>query len=188
MTAEFGGKLQISSGFLLLLAWLNYLDNQGLMIPALMACAFHEMGHYYAILHCGGAVDRLSLTIVGAELVIHHPLSYEKEFFTSICGPVANLIVALIFCRVPWGEVFAGLNVALALLNLLPVGKLDGGRALQSLLSLYFPLEISDFCCRFLDFSCSWGLFLAGFWLFISGGSITLFLLGFWLILNQQRR
>ena len=39
------GRLRISPGFLLLMAWLLYWDGQGIVPLALLACALHESGH-----------------------------------------------------------------------------------------------------------------------------------------------
>lgn len=42
------GRVEVTGGFLLLTAWLNYLDRQGVVPLALLACALHELGHWAA--------------------------------------------------------------------------------------------------------------------------------------------
>ena len=54
------GRVEVTGGFLLLTAWLNYLDRQGVVPLALLACALHELGHWAASGRwgpgCGGCV------------------------------------------------------------------------------------------------------------------------------------
>ena len=37
------GRVEVTGGFLLLTAWLNYLDRQGVVPLALLVCALHEL-------------------------------------------------------------------------------------------------------------------------------------------------
>ena len=43
------GRVEATGGFLLLVAWLNYLDRSLLVPLALCACAVHELGHCAAL-------------------------------------------------------------------------------------------------------------------------------------------
>ena len=42
------GRVEATGGFLLLVAWLNYIDPSCLVPMAMLACAVHELGHYAA--------------------------------------------------------------------------------------------------------------------------------------------
>ena len=42
------GRVEVTGGFLLLAAWLNYLDRSLLVPAALTACALHELGHIWS--------------------------------------------------------------------------------------------------------------------------------------------
>ena len=130
------GRITVTPGFLFLMAWCNYADQQGLLLPALAGCALHELGHLAAIWGLGGSVRRLRLTAVGAEIQMERPMSYPGELAAALAGPAANLAAAWLCCRAEGGALFAGLNLALGCFNLLPVGRLDGGRALHCLLSM----------------------------------------------------
>ena len=125
------GRITVTPGFLFLMAWCNYADQQGLLLPALAGCALHELGHLAAIWGLGGSVRRLRLTAVGAEIQLERPMSYPGELAAALAGPAANLAAAWLCCRAEGGALFAGLNLALGCFNLLPVGRLDGGRALH---------------------------------------------------------
>ena len=52
------GRVEVTGGFLLLTAWLNYLDRQGVVPLALLACALHELGHWAALRALGARVRR----------------------------------------------------------------------------------------------------------------------------------
>jgi len=176
------GRVEVTGGFLLLLAWLNYLDRSLLIPTALVACVLHEVGHIAVIRLLGGAIKEIHLTAVGAELVLARPLGYWQEGLSALAGPVANLLLALICCNSPDGLTFSGLNLALALFNLLPVGRLDGGRALYCTLSLLFSPEVADQTGTWLDGLCTAGVLAAGLLLAVFRGNITLLLVAFWLL------
>ena len=45
--------MEVTGGFLLLAAWLNYLDRQGIVPLALLSCTLHELGHLLVLLLLG---------------------------------------------------------------------------------------------------------------------------------------
>ncbi len=180
------GRIEMTGGFLLLLAWLNYLDREFLLPMALAACGAHELGHLAAIRLLGGAVRRMRFTAVGAELELDHALGYWQEGASALAGPGVNLLLAAACCGSERWMVFTGLNLALALFNLLPVGRLDGGRALSCTLALLAGQDWSHRLCSWLDRGCTaailgLGLFTAGL-----GGNITLLAVAFWLLAGEK--
>lgn len=175
------GRVEVTGGFLLLLAWLNYLDRQTLVPLALVACAAHELGHWAVIRVLGGDISLVRLTAVGAEMVLKHALSYWQEGMAALAGPSVNMVLALVFCSIPQGEVFAGINLALACFNMIPVGRLDGGRALYSALALLIGEYWAGRIGRSLDLIFTALLLGLGTALAGLGGNITLFLVALWL-------
>ena len=175
------GKVEVTGGFLLLLAWLNYLDRQTLVPLVLVACTAHELGHWVVIRVLGGDVSLVRLTAVGAEMVLNHTLSYWQEGIAALAGPSVNMVLALVFCSIPQGEVFAGLNLALACFNMVPVGRLDGGRALHSTLALLIGEDWAGRVGYGLDLILTASLLGLGAALAGLGGNITLFLVALWL-------
>ena len=176
------GRIEVTSGFLLLLAWLNYIDRTFLVPIALAACTVHELGHLAMIRLLGGAIKSIRLTAVGAEMVLAYPLGYWQEGLSALAGPGVNLLFALVFCNFTGGLIFSGLNLALALFNLLPVGRLDGGRALRCTLALLIGPGLADCTVGWLDCLCIAGLLAAGLFLALFRGNITLLLVAFWLL------
>lgn len=176
-------RVEVTAGALLLAAWLNYLDRSLLVPLTMLACAVHELGHYLAIRLLGGDVRLMRITAIGAELVLGDPLSYWQEGMAALAGPGAGLLIALICCC---GEgrwlTFAGANLALSLFNLLPAGRLDGGRALYCTLALLGGPGLAGRASAWLDRLCIAGILLAGILLVRSGGSSTLLLVALWML------
>ena len=50
------GRVEVTGGFLLLLAWLNYLDRSFLVPMAVLACMAHELGHFFVIRALNGNI------------------------------------------------------------------------------------------------------------------------------------
>jgi stage IV sporulation protein FB len=129
-------RVEISGGFLLLMAFLYYWDDENILPWALAACGVHELGHWAAIRLLGGRVTALRLSCVGAEMRLsaRHPLSWGRQMGAALAGPAVNLLLAVGAAHLAGGEeglyLFSGLNLALGLFNLLPAGPLDGGRIL----------------------------------------------------------
>lgn len=176
------GRVEVSAGFLLLLAWLNYLDRAFLVPQAAAACALHELGHLAVIRLAGGDVKLIRLTAVGAEMVLDRPLGYWREGLAALAGPGVNLLLALVFCSWEWGLVFSGLNLVLACFNMMPVGRLDGGRALSCTLSLLAGPEAAERIGGWMDLACAGAMAAAGAALAGAGGNITLLLVSLWLL------
>lgn len=130
-------RMEVSPGFLLLLAALFWMDEGvGLLPWGLLSCLVHELGHVAAAAACGGQVERLSLTAVGAELSFSYrrPLSYVRDSFVSMAGPAANLAAGGLLLG--FGQSMpAVLSLGIGAFNLLPVQPLDGGRVVYGLLA-----------------------------------------------------
>lgn len=185
------GRLEITGGFFLLLAWLNYLDRQALVPLALAACALHELGHYGTILALGGDVKLLRLTAVGAEMVLSRPMGYFQEGLAALAGPGVNLLLAAAACRWEGGLTFSGVNLVLGCFNLLPLGRLDGGRAMRCTLCLLAGPEWARRAGEWLDRVGTAALLGAGLALVGAGGNLTLLVVALWLrlcIFREKKR
>ena len=108
-----------------------------MLVMVLGAAAIHELGHWLVLRHWGVQTACLRLTVFGAEMIsVSAGLSYGKELAAVLAGPLANLLWGLLLAWLggPW-LVPAGANLVLCAFNLLPVRPLDGGRALELLVS-----------------------------------------------------
>jgi stage IV sporulation protein FB len=112
-------------------------------------------------------------------------MGYAEEFLVAGAGPGVNLLLAAMLARMPGGEVLAGISLALAVLNLLPVRNLDGARMLRCGLSAAVGDRISVEILRCLDFCFTLLFSCAGLWLFLCYRNLTLFLMSFWMVLGS---
>jgi stage IV sporulation protein FB len=175
------GRVEVTGSFLLFVAWMNYLDRQGIVPLAMLACLLHELGHL-AVLHWLEIdVKRIRLTAIGAEIVMTEGMSYGQEAAAAFAGPGVNLLLALLFSGLEWGKLFAGLNLVLGCFNLLPIGGLDGGRVLRCGLVFLVGADLAETIGRIFDVGLTAFLLAFGVFLAVSGCNISLFLVSVWL-------
>ncbi len=102
----------------------------------MLSAAVHELGHILAMAFCGYSVRRFDILPMGALLVCPEGIPYNKEVVIALGGPVASLLCGCIaivtaFAFSSAELLFSALiNIVLAIFNLMPFKKLDGGKAL----------------------------------------------------------
>lgn len=175
-------NVQFSAGFLLLCAWLLYTDHSGIVLQGLFACFLHELGHCLALYFFGIDRKQITFTCYGAEIKIEKTLSYTKELVTASAGPAVNLILALLCCRFPFGMEFAGINLSLAIFNLLPVGQLDGARILRCTAGLLLHEAKGYRFCQWISLFVSAIFLLFGLYTAFLLRNPTLLLMCFWIL------
>lgn len=129
------GAIEISPWFIVAVALIFYFDSLNLFVFVLVSALFHELGHISAIKLLGRKVVGLKLSLFGAEITEAggDRLSYIDEIIIFFCGPLANILLAVLFSFA--GNYFennfcltlAGINLFLGVINLLPLPQLDGG-------------------------------------------------------------
>lgn len=191
------GRIEISGGAVAVLALLYYLDDSGAVLWVLLACLLHELGHWWAIRALGGRIVRIGISCAGAELRLSaaHPLSARGMLAAALAGPAVNLVAAwlsTLWARHGMGErlyFFAGINLGLASFNLLPARPLDGGRALEALLSCWGREETGQRLAELGADIAAGGLLAGGaVLLWQSGGrNFTLLIAGLWMAAGARR-
>lgn len=129
---------------LFILALLFFLMGQIEIYALLILFALlHELGHLCMGLCVGLRPKEVRVTPFGVSITFKNEVRYYtpnekmwKEIAVAIAGPLVNIgMVFLYFGFHLQNERIMIVNIVLALLNLLPVFPLDGGRILKSTLS-----------------------------------------------------
>ncbi len=137
------GNLQVylSFGFFAVLAGYLLLDRTGTGSAVLGAVAIHEAGHLAAMKLWGGRVVYLGFYPFGVLLEKRGFLPLWRECAVYGGGIAANLLAGTLCGALGCRGTFLYANLALALFNLLPVGRLDGGVLLRLALDSRFPRQ-----------------------------------------------
>jgi len=108
----------------------------------------HEMSHSLVAIRSGVPVRRITLFIFGGfAQITREPKRSRDEFIIALAGPGTSILIAILFGAIrlaigrfsmhPVAEVAAwlsGINLVLAIFNLIPGFPLDGGRVLRSII------------------------------------------------------
>jgi Zn-dependent protease len=160
----FGIKFSIHVTFFLLLAYVFFSGiKEGfgqaglsvLFVCAIFACVvIHELSHSLVARRFGREPKSIMLLPIGGVATIDMmPTKPSQEIAISIVGPATNIVIALVLFGglkmvvVPKSNLtvfqsfitdLIGVNIALAIFNLIPALPMDGGRILRSILAMKF--------------------------------------------------
>ncbi|MBU5627031.1 peptidase M50 [Oscillibacter sp. MSJ-2] len=185
----------ISPGFLLLVTAFALQQSGELLASILLASGLHEIGHWAALRFFGVRAERFRLAAWGAGMVCGAGLSYGQELIAVIAGPAVNLICGVACARAAehmgWtsGYLYAGAHVILGAFNLLPISVLDGGRAIELILSLWADPWLARRIVSILSIFTLVLLTSGALWLSVqSGGNAYLLvgILGVWSMLLRR--
>ena len=143
----FGIPLQARVSFLVMLAAvLLFMGGLTGMIVVLLAFAsviLHELGHALVARKLGVGVSAIELHFFGGiAKLTSQPRSPKDEAIIAAAGPAVSLALAgvgyLLYAATGLGglALVGGVNLVIALFNLLPALPMDGGRIFRALLSL----------------------------------------------------
>lgn len=103
-----------------------------------LSLLLHEFGHLIAAKATGMRVRSCTIMPYGGELVIPGRLLAPKKdrILVAMGGPIATalLLLAALSFSFPGDVLFVRIQVALLIINLLPILPLDGGQALAAIL------------------------------------------------------
>lgn len=157
-------------------------DTPILLAALLPAALLHELAHYAVLRLCGVRTARFTLTGLGASLYVPelHRLSYGAELLSAAAGPLMNLLlwVLLSFTGREELTLFAGAQMVLGVLNLLPVRPMDGGRILWLATAYLTEPYTADRVAAAVGLAASSALLALCLWLVLTTGSGLFLLLG----------
>ena len=164
-------RLRISPGVPLLLAAFVWLASPLLLGAILSAAVCHELGHWLVLRRVGVRIQRLHITVFGAEMQVDdRRISYGGELLTAAMGLLGR-----------WWEplyLFAGAQLVLGAFNLLPALPLDGGRILWLALAWLTEPYTAQRVLSAVSLAVSLALLLGGGWFIWRLGGSPFLLVG----------
>ncbi len=189
MSTEMSRKVNITSGFLLLLIAVTVLAGPRRTLIVAAAAAVHELGHLLALRALGARVERFALAGAGARIMFTKRLSYPAEMAAALSGPLAGALLAgfSLWAGRRWGGDFllelAAVSALYTAVNLVPASITDGGRALEAAVSLLFGPDAAWGAGLTLDILCVTAAFIGGCaLLFRPNGSAAVLFYAFFLL------
>ncbi len=157
-------------------------DTPILLAALLPAALLHELAHYAVLRLCGVRTARFTLTGLGASLYVPelHRLSYGAELLSAAAGPLMNLLLWVLLSLTGREELtlFAGAQMVLGVLNLLPVRPMDGGHILWLATAYLTEPYTADRVAAAVGLAASSALLALCLWLVLTTGSGLFLLLG----------
>ena len=173
---------RISLLMLLALVIENHLSQT---LSLLIAALLHECGHLLAARIWHIPIVSLHISILGARLEVSDSLlSYWKEWALCASGPLFSFLFAGIAAWIASTcyfadslRLFAMTSLALGLVNLLPVGWLDGGRMFRAMILLLLPHRLASALIHTVSFVFLLLLWMTSVYLLLRvGNSLSLFI------------
>lgn len=173
-----GVKIEIGFLFTASAAFLLVFNMNDSIRLGILFSLIHEIGHLTAITAFKEKPERISFGLFGMSIVRRNDLTqnYRKEFFTALAGPFMNFIIALIFYIVnlkysnELNQKIIIVNLIIGSFNMMPVFALDGGRALESVLKMYFSENTGEKLLKLVSFITLVIMMSFGFYILISTG------------------
>ena len=165
-------KLKINPLFLIIWGVLAFADRSEYVLYLFTAAMIHESAHIGAYLTYGAQMEYVEIMPFGLSAKLRNmtDISCSKEIISSLAGIAANLSAALL-CLILQGLDMEGIgffftcNLWLALINLIPIMPLDGGRALYYLLLKKTTLMKAKKISLIISIILLIPLFIASIWI-----------------------
>lgn len=140
-----GMKVGFDFSFFAVTALFFALDDSGYGIFCIAACLCHELGHLALLLLTGRIPEQLIFS--GSGICIKQ--REEPTIPVLAAGCTVNFILFIIFYFLLernsiYNLIFAGCSLCIGVLNLLPIGELDGRKLLERLFTAALPFRAAQ--------------------------------------------
>ena len=140
-----GMKVGFDFSFFAVMGIFFALDDSGYGIFCIAACLCHEAGHLALLLITGQVPDQLIFS--GSGICIKQ--GEEASVPVLAAGCTVNFILFIIFYFLleqdsVYKLMFAGSNLCIGIMNLLPIGELDGKKLLERFFTAFFSYRAAQ--------------------------------------------
>lgn len=141
-----GVRICIEFGCIAVWAFLLSTGNSKGTLYSLYAVLIHELAHLIVMQLTGTGLRSITFHGCGIRISPDTRLTgYGRELIVLVAGPLANIIMWLVFPSTGFGQA----QLILGIMNLLPCRKLDGGAILECILSMTcLSLEAARFILK----------------------------------------
>lgn len=169
-------RFRLSFWFIAIIALYALLFENAIRV--LLAIVLHESAHILVIYLWGASVTEISLRITDINMKsCLCALSKKARIAVALAGPSANLL-GCCTSYVTGDELFFGINLAIALFQILPCKGSDGGEVVTILLGRH-----GEFCIRILSIISAFAVMaIAFFMLKYREGNISLVIAGLYIV------
>ena len=136
-------EIKLEYSFLLIIAFALLMKNSNILFVVLFS-SIHELAHLISLICFNGKAKQITLAFYGIGLKYDYSFGFIEELIFLLSGVFINLIFGVF-------DINRDINYSLALINVLPIYPLDGGRALKLILNKVFSVNISDRVFRFIS-------------------------------------
>ncbi len=137
-----------------------------LFIICTATAVVHELGHSFVSANLGYRLNKITLMPFGAVVVGNiEGLKFSDQAKIALAGPIINIAVSLFFIAMWWmypncyayTDVVVYSNLSMALVNLLPIYPLDGGRIIFCFLAERLKYDKAFTICKIVGgaFACA---------------------------------
>ena len=184
--------LVLSPLFFAVITLLLTFSVDSVVIITLLSSVLHELGHLILLVKYGCKIKSVTLSYYGMKIIRENEISLDfgKEIAVCLSGVTVNLVISILFTvfYLTFKNQFllkvSVVNLILGLFNLLPVGLLDGARALSCFLKYRFDLSKSEKMLKAISICVLIPIIILSFFLLKLNGNFTLLICSVYLAVS----